>query len=86
MSDTPETDAMIWCFGNDDEFVKAHVTRRLERERDKLKAINAELVECLIAVNQSFPDLADFQDKNGYSLDWLDEKLSAALSKAKEAK
>ena len=86
MSDTPETSAHYpnYMPGAYDTMFR-HACR-LERERDKLTAINAELVECLIAVNQSFPDLADFQDKNGYSLDWLDEKLSAALSKAKEAK
>jgi hypothetical protein len=47
----------------------------LESERDELR-------EVIRDVDWAFPDLAEFQDKNGRSLKWLADKIQNAKGEA----
>jgi hypothetical protein len=69
MSDTPETDLLCG------EVVPAKFARRLERERD-------DLLQVIRDVDKAFPDLAEFQDKDGRSLKWLADKIQKAKGEA----
>jgi hypothetical protein len=69
MTDTPETDLLCG------EVVPAKFARLLERERDQLR-------EVIRYVDYAFPDLAEFQDKNGRSLKWLADKIQKAKGEA----
>jgi hypothetical protein len=86
MSDTPETDAIAemahnlvldWdCRDRGDTtekplVVTAEFARRLERERDELRQV-------IRYVDEAFPDLDEFQDRNGRPLKWLADKIQKA--------
>ena len=88
MTDTPETDLeddlYVECASSyiikestgeifTGDFVPAEFARRLERERDQLKSINAELLEAL-KVSLRYARVVD------------QEKIRAAIAKAIEAK
>ena len=47
----------------------------IEKERD-------ELLQVIRDVDRAFPDLAEFQDKNGRSLKWLADKIQNAKGEA----
>jgi hypothetical protein len=90
MSDTPETDLeddlYLECASPrivkestgaifTGVLVPAEFARRLERERDQLRQVIRD-------VHKAFPDLAEFQDKNGRSLKWLADKIQKAKGDA----
>jgi len=80
MSDTPRTDAAI-TWGLCESWSEYHRRQRseiaaMERECNQLRA-------ALEAVNITFPDMAEFQDKDGQSLDWLAKQIEQALKKEK---
>jgi hypothetical protein len=72
MSDTPETDAL---YMDDHRPNLMDHARRLERERD-------QLLHVIRNVDCAFPDLAEFQDKDGRSLKWLADKIQKAKGEA----
>jgi len=90
MSDTPETDAsadmahnivLDWdCRDRGDTTEKpvvvcADFARRLERQRDDLRQVIRD-------VDNAFPDLDEFQDRNGRPLKWLADKIQKAKGEA----
>ena len=82
MSDTPETDAVsVPCQSLENELVDANFARRFERERDKLRAENVELVGLI----------SNFCKQHGWSVDgWKNQRhvkpLFDIYEKAKETK
>jgi len=75
MSDTPETDglefkAQLGMIPPYDT-VPAEFARRLERQRDELRQVIRD-------VHKAFPDLDEFQDRNGRPLKWLADKIQKA--------
>jgi hypothetical protein len=58
-----------------------------ERERDRkkwaLQSAAPDMLAALTGVQSAFPDLDQFQDKNGYSLAPLAQIIKDAISKAK---
>jgi hypothetical protein len=64
-------------------------SRKLEQAREynaglvaELKATLSELRQVIRDFDWAFPDLAEFQDKNGRSLKWLAEKIQNAKGEA----
>jgi hypothetical protein len=79
MSDTPETDglefkAQLGMIPPYDT-VPAEFARRLERQRDELRQVIRD-------VHKAFPDLDEFQDRNGRPLKWLADKIQKAKGEA----
>jgi hypothetical protein len=78
MSDTPESDnfrlteknGCITTFQGM-QVVDVDFARYLERERNELRQVIRD-------VREAFPDLAEFEDKNGWSLKWLADKIEKA--------
>jgi hypothetical protein len=87
MSDTPETDkarlterngcCMTYCSTH---IVAAEFARRLERERDQLRAINAELVSTLDEVLNDWQYGLEIHQADSYDI------ARALLTKAKAIK
>jgi hypothetical protein len=72
MTDTPESDknSVEWDRANE-AGCSLVFAQGLERERDELRQVIRD-------VHKAFPDLAEFQDKNGWSLKWLADKIEKA--------
>ena len=109
MSDTPKdheccTCGYKWLHGlsgsHDCAYHMAVTIRKMQSERDKLKAINAELVESMLPLLSCLPlaTCADFhhrkEDRHGYNehcpvrrrYESGIEKCKSAITKAREAK
>jgi hypothetical protein len=75
MTDTPETDGIEFKtqpgMMPPYDTVPAEFARRLERQRDELRQVIRD-------VHKAFPDLDEFQDRNGRPLKWLADKIQKA--------
>jgi hypothetical protein len=72
MTDTPDTKHAMTRLITE-TWASFHIRQKLEleaieRERDQLRQVIRD-------VHVAFPDLAEFEDKNGRSLKWLADKI-----------
>ena len=75
MSDTPDTKHALTRLATE-TWAAYHIRQKreleaIERERDELRQVIRD-------VHAAFPDLAEFEDKNGRSLKWLADKIEKA--------
>jgi len=72
MSDTPESDknSVEWDRANE-AGCSLVFAQGLERALNELRQVIRD-------IHKAFPDLAEFQDKNGWSLKWLADKIEKA--------